>query len=64
MVKYPHAKTGAKGDVSWGDPVEGYIASQSRIVAWKSSWTEEPGRLLSLRSERVEYKRVQNISLS
>jgi len=29
------------------------IATHSSIVAWKIPWTEEPGRLLSIGSQRV-----------
>ena len=30
------------------DPVEEEIATQSRILAWKIPWTEEPGGLQSI----------------
>jgi len=29
------------------------MATHSSILAWEISWTEEPGRLQSMRSERV-----------
>ena len=29
------------------------MATHSSILAWKIPWTEEPGRLLSMRSQRV-----------
>ena len=30
------------------DPLEKEIATHSRILAWRSPWTEEPGRLQSV----------------
>ena len=35
------------------DPLEKEIATHSRIHAWKIQWTEEPGGLQSMRSQRV-----------
>ena len=34
------------------DPLEG-MATHSSILAWKIPWTEEPGRLQSMESQRV-----------
>ena len=31
------------------------MASHSSFIAWKIPWTEEPGRLQSMRSQRVGY---------
>ena len=31
------------------------VASHSSILAWRLPWTEEPGRLQSMRSQRVGY---------
>ena len=41
----------------WGreDPLEKEMASQSSILDWKIPWTEEPGRLQSMGSQRVEH---------
>ena len=36
-----------------GSSLEREMATQSRIRAWKISWTEEPGRLQSIGSQRV-----------
>ena len=40
---------------SWGqeDPLEEEMAAHSSILAWKIPWMEEPGRLQSMRSQRV-----------
>ena len=37
------------------DPLEEGIATHSCIVAWSIPWTEEPGRLQSLGSQRVRH---------
>ena len=35
------------------DPLEKEMAIHSSTVAWKIPWTEEPGRLQSMGSQRV-----------
>ena len=35
------------------DPLEKGMAMQSSILAWRIPWTEEPGWLQSIRSQRV-----------
>ena len=35
------------------DPLEKQMTTQSSILAWKIPWTEEPGRLQSMGSQRV-----------
>ena len=35
------------------EPLEEEMASHSSILAWKIPWTEEPGRLQSIGSQRV-----------
>ena len=37
------------------DPLEKAMATHSSILAWKIPWTEEPGGLQSMRSQRVGY---------
>ena len=39
--------------LSWEDPLEKKMATHSSILAWKIPWTEEPGRLQSIGSQRV-----------
>ena len=39
--------------LGWEDPLEKEMATQSSILAWKIPWTEEPGRLQSMGSQRV-----------
>ena len=35
------------------DPLEKEMATHASILAWKISWTEEPGGLQSMGSQRV-----------
>ena len=35
------------------DPLQEGMVTDSSIFAWRIPWTEEPGRLLSLGSQRV-----------
>ena len=37
----------------WEDPLEKEMAPHSSTLAWKIPWTEEPGRLQSMESQRV-----------
>ena len=37
------------------DPLEKGMATHSSILAWRIPWTEEPGRLLSMGSQRVRH---------
>ena len=37
------------------DPLEKEMAIHSSTLAWKIPWTEEPDRLQSMRSQRVEH---------
>ena len=46
--------------LGWEDPLEEGLATHSSIVAWRIPWTEEPGRLQSMGSQRVRNNRVTN----
>ena len=39
--------------LGWQDPLEKGMATHSSILAWRIPWTEEPGRLKSMGSQRV-----------
>ena len=39
--------------LGWEDPLEKEMATHSSILAWKTPWTEGPGRLQSMGSQRV-----------
>ena len=41
--------------LSWEDPLKQGMATHSSILAWKIPWTEEPGGLQSLGSQRARY---------
>ena len=36
-------------------PLEKKMANHSSILAWRTSWIEEPGRLQSMESQRVRH---------
>ena len=40
------------------DPLEKEMATHSSILAWEIPWTEEPGRLQSMGSQRVRHDLV------
>ena len=57
MVKNPPANAGDSGSVlGWEDPLEEGTATHSSILAWRIPWTEEPGRLQSVGSQRVGHE--------
>ena len=39
--------------LGWEDPLEKAMPPHSSTLAWKIPWTEEPGRLQSMGSQRV-----------
>ena len=39
--------------LSWEDLLEEGMATHFSILAWRIPWTEEPGRLQSIQSQRV-----------
>ena len=39
--------------LGWEDPLEKEMAIHSSILAWRIPWTEEPGGLQSMESQRV-----------
>ena len=39
--------------LGWEDPLEQEMAIRSSTIAWKIPWTEEPGGLQSMGSQRV-----------
>ena len=38
----------------WEDALEKEMATRSRILAWKTSWTEEPGGLQSMGCKELD----------
>ena len=41
--------------LGWENPLEKGVATHSSILGWRISWTEEPGRLQFMGSQRVVY---------
>ena len=39
--------------LGWVDPLEEGMATHPSVLAWRIPWTEEPGRLRSMRSQRA-----------
>ena len=46
--------------LGWEDPLEKEMATHSSILAWKISWTKEPGGLQSMGSQRVGHDWATN----
>ena len=40
------------------DPLEKEMATRFRFLAWEISWTEEPGRLQFMESQRIRHNVV------
>ena len=49
--------------LGWEDPLEKEIAPYSSTLAWRIPWTEEPGRLQSVGSQRVWHNWATSLSL-
>jgi len=41
--------------LGWEDMLEKEMETHSSILAWRIPWTEEPGRLQSMASQRVRH---------
>ena len=56
MVKYPPAMQETQvQSLGQEDPLEKGMATQSSILVWRIPWTEEPGRLQSMGSQKVRH---------
>ena len=42
--------------LGWEDPLEKGMTTDSNILAWRIPWTEEPGGLQSMGSQRVGHR--------
>ena len=40
--------------LGWEDPLEKEMATHSSVLAWGIPWTEEPGRLQSMRLRELD----------
>ena len=50
--------------LGWEDPLEKEMATHSSTFAWKIPWTEEPGRLQSMGSQRVGHDWATSLHLT
>ena len=50
--------------LGWEDLLEKEMAPHSSILAWKIPWTEEPGRLQYMGSQRVRHDCSTSLSMS
>ena len=48
------------GPLGQEDPLEKEMAAHSSILAWRNPWTEEPGELQTMGSQRVGHDRATN----
>ena len=56
MVKHPPANAPDLDSISsQEDPLEKEMAAHSSLLAWEIPWTEEPGGLQSMGSQRMEH---------
>ena len=59
VVKNPPAMLETQEMQVWslcqGYPLEESISTHFNFLAWKIPWTEEPGGLQSMESQRIEY---------
>ena len=59
VVKNPHAMQETQiQSLGQEDPLEKEMATHSSILDWEIPWTEEPGGLQSMRSQRVGHDLV------
>ena len=53
MVKNPQEEW--VRSLGWEDPLEEEMTTHSNILAWEIPWTEEPGGLQAMGSQRVRH---------
>ena len=49
--------------LGWEDPLEKETATHSSILAWKTPWTEVPGGLQSMGSQKLDTAEQHSLSL-
>ena len=61
MVKnFPAMQETQVQSLGWEDPLEKEMATCSSVLAWRIPWTEEPGRLQFMESQRVGHDLATN----
>ena len=53
---------GAVQSLGQEDPLEKGMATHSSVLPWEIPWTEEPGELYSMGSQRVRHNLIKNNS--
>ena len=62
MVKHlPAMQETQVQPLGWEDPLEKEMATHSSILAWKTPWTKESGRLQSMGTQKVRYNCVAKL---
>ena len=56
MKNLPAVQETQVRSLGWEDPLEKGMAIHSSILAWRIPWTEESGRLQSIRLQRVRHE--------
>ena len=52
VMNLPAMQETSVRSLSWEDPLEKGMATHSSILAWRIPWTEGPGELQSVKSQR------------
>ena len=58
MVNLPVVQETQVRSLGWEDPLERGMSTHASILAWRILWTEEPGGLQSMGSQRVGHDGV------
>ena len=57
VKKLPEVQEARVQSLDRDDSLEKEMATHSSILAWKTPWTEKPGRLQSMRSRKTQIRR-------
>ena len=55
VMNLPAVQENCIQSLGWKDPLEKGVATHSSILTWRVPWTEEPGGLQSMGSQRVRH---------
>ena len=55
VMNLPAMQETSVRSLSWEDPLEKGMGTHSSILAWRIPWTEGPGKLQSVKSQRVRH---------
>ena len=60
VKKLPAVQENGDQSLDWEDPLKKEIATHSSVLDWRIPWSEEPGGLQSMRSQRVRHNWAAN----